>query len=571
MSAGENLVKLAKKLYKEVLAEFYFPSIPEPIIVHNGKGESIISVDKENWVLKLNVSRIPRRLIDGALPRFLKMIWRRGIAYYLVCPYDAANATKILTIAISETDEKTGVFLANLFVELVITAYLHKRYPDETIWFIEKSYESIDWKRVVKNKKVMVFTLLLEKITEQEIVPSKYKEKIDKFFVKACEKAYEALESAGFFLKEKWPEAVRNFSRALKKVLSESKKPVFSRIIIGREKVVENILYRNPYVPDIFQLMRYHGREVSSDLLELITAALEATGKDIIKATPAMKVIGIKNPSPLLKQWYRLRAKDFLKQPPKKRVSREGEAVRIPKIWQVTDPPEKLDIYLSLSSFPLLIPNLTTRKWDHYGLRSVDEKGGVPKHNILIIIDSSGSMGYFPGWRLERIDEQTKRMMKRLGMKYPPNSKFDLAVLTAYILLSYAKESKARVAVLNFSGKAIISRWGSKHEEIENTIGIYQANGTEFPCKALTRLIKEAVGKVLVFFITDSEIYNQEKTKNCLLQLLEEGHELYILHAETLYNMLAIQLEEKGARLFKIRNENDIKKLSEFLARRLLG
>jgi len=564
---GEDLIRIAWDTYNEVLAEFYYPSIPTPQIVMDAQDKNLISVDRENWVLKLNLLALPKNIPGHEVKKFLKIIWRRGVSYYLVCPYDATNAVKILTVAISETDEKVGVLLANLFIELIIMAYLYHRYHDDIIWFVNRVYGNVDWRKLLKSKTGLIYTLLLEKITEKEIVPKKLRGKVPTQMMEACDKAFKALESSGFFIREKWSIAIKDFSRSLKSVLMSKKRVRLPRIFEIKEKVLTEVFHRNPYVPEILRMLQRHSTSAPSDLVELIIAALEAVDKDLIKATPAMKVVGLRTPSELLKQWYRLRAQEYILPPPKKRSEKRGAGLRIPITWQVTDPPEKLDVLVSLSSFPILIPGATTRKWKYVGEGAdFPEKPGNEK-KILIIIDSSGSMQYFPGWRLETVDEGTKKVMKRLGMKYPPGSKFDLALLTAYIILGYALNVGSDIAVINFSGKALVKDWKSRIDEIENVLGIYQGDGTELPCKELLKFVKTVNRRLLVFLITDSEVYNQEKAQECLIELLNMGHSLYIIHIETLYNLLAISLEEKGARLFKVRHEGDLTKLSNFLAR----
>ncbi|GAH22926.1 unnamed protein product, partial [marine sediment metagenome] len=67
-----------------------------------------------------------------------------------------------------------------------------------------------------------------------------------------------------------------------------------------------------------------------------------------------------------------------------------GLAPLAPQVWRMGDPVEELDIVQSLQAFPILIPNVSTRKWLKVTSEGLEQSKALP--DMLLVIDSSGSM-----------------------------------------------------------------------------------------------------------------------------------------------------------------------------------
>jgi len=92
-----------------------------------------------------------------------------------------------------------------------------------------------------------------------------------------------------------------------------------------------------------------------------------------------------------LATWYRGLAKNLIEI----KIFEEkpgGQLPVYPEVWRIGDRIEELDIVQSLLNSPVIIPNITTRKWaNKEGPGHLVEKQ-IP--DLLIVLDSSGSMNW---------------------------------------------------------------------------------------------------------------------------------------------------------------------------------
>ena len=207
-----------------------------------------------------------------------------------------------------------------------------------------------------------------------------------------------------------------------------------------------------------------------------------------------------------LATWYRGLAKDLIEI----RIFEEKPGGQVPvniAPWRIGDPMEELDIVQTLLTSPVIIPNITTRKWCFKeGPGHLIEKQ-IP--DLLLVLDSSGSMG----WNY-----------------FAPNDKsrgpYHIALVASFAALHFAANKGAKFSVINFSNRADTCQWTADYEKAEKTLLRYQGGGTHLPIASIKKQCDNAERNALVFIITDFGIYNWKDTKKTLLELANRGHKI---------------------------------------------
>jgi hypothetical protein len=207
-----------------------------------------------------------------------------------------------------------------------------------------------------------------------------------------------------------------------------------------------------------------------------------------------------------LATWYRGLAKNLIEI----KIFEEkpgGQLPVYPEVWRIGDRIEELDIVQSLLNSPIIIPNITTRKWAYEeGPGHLVEKQ-IP--DLLIVLDSSGSMGW----------NYTSRSDRGKGP-------YHTALVAALASLHYAASKGAKFSIVNFSNRADICHWTSDYRKAENILLRYQGGGTFLPIKEIKNQCEKAERRALVFIITDFGIYNWGKAKKIMIDLAQKGHKI---------------------------------------------
>ena len=548
----ENMIELAKSLFKNVLSEFYYPSIPDPKIL-NIDEDWIIRFDESGWRVIVNVGPL-KRLDIGEFERYIKNIWRRVIAYYLVCPYDQETAIRIFTAAIVRSDEFFGRMAANLLIEFINTSYLYNLFGDEIVWFYRKTFELFGEADTLNT----LILLVLKSLVGKDFGSSKLNSR-DELNSLALE-IYKILINGGIMTRETW---ALKAGEIAKKIYDFYNKNIKSFDV---SKDINTVFQRDLSEAIFFKPIQTGGslRSVISNLEDIIDTIFSVE-RSIVKVSPAIKSLKIDvRPKDLLRYWYRARARENISLKRRKRVEKEEVLSRILDSWSITDPVEELDLYASLSIFPKPIPNLTTKKWVEHKNRIREESFEAP--NLLIIIDSSGSMRFLPGWIEANNGSGDERILKNFGIKYAIGSKFDIALVAAFSALEVAVNMGKKVAAINFSGKPIICDWTQEREKIEDCLMIFQNNGTEFPSKEVLNLVDKSDSRVSVIILTDAEIYNETEAINCMQEITKRGHLVYIFHVEREYSMLLDEAKRLGVEIVKVSKLEELpKQISEVL------
>jgi hypothetical protein len=207
-----------------------------------------------------------------------------------------------------------------------------------------------------------------------------------------------------------------------------------------------------------------------------------------------------------LATWYRGLAKNLIEI----KIFEEkpgGQLPVNPEVWRIGDRIEELDVVQTLLASPVIIPNLTTRKWSYKEGPGHLVERQIP--DLLIVLDSSGSMRWNYSSRLER-----------------GRGPYHTALIAAFAALHYAASKGAKFSVINFSNIADICQWTSNFKKAERVLLRYQGGGTVLPVKQIAQQCDKAERKSLIFIITDFGIYNWSKSKKIMIDLVQKGHKI---------------------------------------------
>ncbi|MHA1987197.1 MAG: vWA domain-containing protein, partial [Promethearchaeota archaeon] len=506
----KKITDLAKDAWALTLKEFYFPPLNEPNYVFDYTHLEGFYIDPENkWQITMNLANTPLFKEDQEYIDYFHSISLHEVSHYEIIPYDGLIHAKLLGAAMKHVNQNYAPIIVNVFADLIIDTKLYEKYPNLITWEVKSTYKHIKEKGPMSN-----FT---------------------KFLFRAYEKLWGIDISEDDSLKEMDSLTERVTKTILKDFEDES---------TWEKKVSSVARYLSPLVADTFALLGTGGIidkgnekrkgsggthiEVPKDVLEAMDNPLENKNSDKLKegnedelrqkaeefaknvpfsefGGPATQA-GILKDGSALATWYRGLAKNLIEI----KIFEEKPGGQLPvysEVWRIGDRIEDLDVVQTLLNSPVIIPNLTTRKW------AVEEGPGhlVEKHipDLLIVLDSSGSMGW----------NYTSRSVRGRGP-------YHIAVVAAFAALHHAAGKGAKFSIINFSNRADICQWTSDYKKAEKTLLRYQGGGTILPTKEIAQQCYKAERKSLVFIITDFGIYNWSKSKKIMIDLAQRGHKI---------------------------------------------
>ncbi|MEJ2278859.1 MAG: hypothetical protein P8Y70_14100, partial [Candidatus Lokiarchaeota archaeon] len=365
----EKLKDLAKKAWAKSLKEFYYPPLDEPNFVFDYTHKEGFYIDSNSrWKITMNLANTPIILEEIKIIDYYHAIAMHEISHYQVIPYDGLINAKLLRAAMKYVNQNFAPIVLNIFADLYIDTLLFKKYPELMEWELKTTLKSITQKG-----KLSEFTEFLilnyEFLWDINIIDSK---SISKLIELA--KNVSNIVKENFYDESTWEKKVTLIAYHLQELIkdtftligkfSECKKGSTKRKAPGKG---ENYL------------------EISDDILEVMNNPLENRNKDKLDrnnkdalkekaerfardvpysefGAPASQAGILLDASPLA-TWYRGKAKNLIQI----KIFEEkpgGEIPAYPEVWRIGDPIEQLDIVQSLLNSPVLIPNVTTRKWN---------------------------------------------------------------------------------------------------------------------------------------------------------------------------------------------------------------
>ncbi|MBD3187323.1 hypothetical protein GF325_10870, partial [Candidatus Bathyarchaeota archaeon] len=537
----EKLERIIVDGWLEALSDMYNPQVPDPHISFSNEYREAFYIDIEDWTVHLNMAHAPS-LEPQSLRKFSRSISHHELGHYTICPYDGVTNALMLQAAQKELKPEHAPIACNVISDLIIENDLVRRFPELTNWRFKetllKILEEMDGEGVSDTWRIVV---LADKILNGKPIPRPVSESISFEDIREDVGAIAKIVEHSLHDMNSWPKATEKIAKILKKYL-EKDFPVVEvgvhlapgsnvRIVPGEDGVQvlipEDVLEQSGDVTKISDkdngrlnekaIKKQHGGSEEFPDDELDSDEEKANRDKVLEklakesdtfsefGAPAMG-LGLVTRGQVLAAWYRYRSAGLIDveiRVPKQK----GQLPVTPVTWRVGDPLESLDLTLTLLNSPLMIPNLTTRRWDYEFDTGLVKSETYP--NFLLVVDSSGSMGWNPG-------------ASSKGGK----GAYDTALVAAFAAIHFARRKGVEIAGINFSGYFRIRTWTKDLSRIESLLLDYQGDGTVLPTGEIIRLVEKNQDPCLVFIISDAGLYNWYGAMNPLMEILDDGNHL---------------------------------------------
>jgi len=506
----EKTIELANVAWSKTLKEFYYPPLNDPNYVFDYTHLEGFYIDPEHrWQITMNLANTPILKDDQEYIDYFYIISLHEVSHYQIIPYDGLTHAKLLRAAMTHVNQNYAPIVVNIFADLIIDTKLYQKYSTLIEWEMAETYKHITSKGPISNFSKFLFRAY-EKMWNKDIISDDKLKEMDSIAERVTNIILKNFED-----ESTWEKKVSQVALSLKSLIQDT----FT--LIGTGGLIDKNKEKRKSPGGAFL-------EVPKDVLEVMDNPLENKNADKLKegneddlrqkseefakdipysefGGPARQA-GILIDGNALATWYRGLARNLIEI----KIFEEksgGQLPVYPEVWRIGDRIEELDIVQSLLNSPIIIPNITTRKWAYKeGPGHLVEKK-IP--DLLIVLDSSGSMGW----------NYTSRSTRGKGP-------YHTALVAAFASLHYAASKGAKFSIINFSNIADICQWTSDYNEAENVLLRYQGGGTFLPIKEIGNQCERAEKKALVFIITDFGIYNWSKTKKIMIELVERGHKI---------------------------------------------
>jgi len=506
----KKIIKLASIAWSKTLKEFYYPPLNEPNYIFDYTHLEGFYIDPEHrWQITMNLANTPLLKDDQEYINYFYIISLHEVSHYQVIPYDGLTHAKLLRAAMVHVNQNYAPIVVNIFADLIIDNKLYQKYSNLIEWEMAETYKHITSKGPISNFSKFLFRAY-EKMWRKDVIGDEKLKDMDSLAERVTKIILKDFED-----ETTWEKKVSQVARLLKTIIKDT----FT--LIGTGDVLDKNKEKRKSPGGAFL-------EVPKDVLEIMDNPLENKNADKLKegneddlrqkseefakdipysefGGPARQA-GILIDGSDLATWYRGLAKNLIEI----KIFEEkpgGQLPVYPEVWRIGDRIEELDIVQSLLSSPVIIPNITTRKWAYKEGPGHLVEQQIP--DLLIVLDSSGSMG----WNYTSTSNRGK-------------GPYHTALIAAFASLHYATSKGAKFSIINFSNKADVCQWTSDYKKAESVLLRYQGGGTFLPIKEIANQCDKAEKKALVFIITDFGIYNWAKAKKIMLDLAQKGHKI---------------------------------------------
>ncbi len=506
----KKTIELANIAWNKTLKEFYYPPLNNPNYVFDYTHLEGFYIDPEHkWQITMNLANTPLLKDDQEYIDYFYIISLHEVSHYQIIPYDGLTHAKLIRAAMTHVNQNYAPIVVNIFADLIIDTKLYQKYSNLIEWEMAKTYKHITSKGPISDFSKFLFRAY-EKMWKKDVVNDEKLKEMDSIAERVTKIILKNFED-----ESTWEKKVSQVARSLKTLIQDT----FT--LIGTGGAVDKNKEKRKGPGGAFI-------EVPKDILEVMDNPLENKNADKLKEgneddlrqkseefakdTPysefggPARQAGILIDGNALATWYRGVAKNLIQI----KIYEEkagGQLPVYPEIWRIGDRIEELDVVQSLLNSPVIIPNITTRKWAYNkGPGYLIEKQ-IP--DLLIVLDSSGSMG----WNYASSSARGK-------------GPYHTALVAAFASLHYAANKGAKFSIINFSNRADICPWTSDYKKAEKILLRYQGGGTFLPIIEIASQCEKAEKNALVFIITDFGIYNWSKAKKIMISLAQKGHKI---------------------------------------------
>jgi hypothetical protein len=507
-------------------------------------GEYYISIG-DTWQIHLNFGLLPTSYKD--FQEEVRVLTRHEVEHYICCPFDVLTHFRMLK-AIIETYLQhyshhlinivsLSGSLANQAADIIIDTKNFLRNKSETlkseISWIKKS-SNTSFNELPRHTKLMFLTK--EAIWKVNLELSETDDKLIREVKSLAEKFQkEGIDNKGLFI-SKTIEYTHSFFKFFEMDKQQEKQQADSSVGSGQLNGQQN---GQPQITPSKDSQTNGSQFVfqSPDKIKeaLIQFAQEAT---LDQFSQILSAAGLSSLTEKEKQkiWFEAQNTDIIpiiEQTPKG----SNDNYSYPTSWKLGDPLEEMDMMLSFSTSPVIIPGVTTKKW----VQNIVYSPGTEKKDtdLLLIIDSSGSMGSIT---------DTKTNMHQ-------------AVLAAYGIIKYFESKKNQIALIGFSDRITVNiDWTKDYDFIRGKLLLNGSGGTSFPINRIQEIIESSKNPLVTVIITDGELQNASQTINYFKDYLTNGNKLFIFLQDTKSTIEHYKtLTNYGAKVLKTLTANEMR------------
>lgn len=505
-----------------------------------------MTFDREKREIKIQIGRLST-LSPSEIETILTYLLAKNIAYRQYCPYDVKTAAEIIKQSVMPTGYPIGLIASGMLIELINDCYLLHRDPDLVI----EAYQIL--KKMLGDTSSLLVGLqyaLINHIYGQEVFKIE-----DESLRTVAEELYYIVFRRNISNPLVWPSIAREISRYLMKILEG--------VDVEKEMKELGEAFRYNIMREFMPMLSLQSSGERETMVASFRAMYGIIRGDLSASAPLILSTVSLKPKEIMRLWYRERAKELVRITIKEKIKVIRHKIEYPDTWSLGDSIEELDVYLSSNISPIMIPGYTTKKWKTG--KSAPQRIIRRTPDILLVIDSSGSMGKLHGYKEPEISREMRKIMKKLRITYVLGSKFDVALLASFGILEYALNIGCSVAAVNFSNVPIYTGFTMNRTKLEDVLMIHQNGGTYFPVKTIKKLLSGR-RDVLVIVISDAAIYNR-KTAGKFLEKVSREHTLYFFHIElpAKYGVLE-KVRSAGGYVINISDPSELPKLVLTLA-----
>lgn len=538
----------ANEVCRNIFEKEYFNSlgIPLPEIkfiqpdsANFKSGEYFIRIG-DTWQIHLNFGLLPPSILEFA--EEVKVLTRHEVEHYQTCPFDVLTHFRMLKVIVDTYNakfsghkidiNKLAPQLANQAADIVIDTHNFRRYPIETL----KS--EIEW---IKKGDAKVFNELprhakLMFLTKQALWKADLKlDENDSNLLLKIDQLAAVIDQGGITNKELYLSKTSHYTELFfelfqqdKNDIPDSEKGSISTGMLGPEIMPSkdsqqegsNFIFQSP--DKIAHAIQQFAQEAGLDEFQQI---IDMAGINGLSISDKQRI------------WFEAQNINEIELPASI-FNGSQDVYMYPEVWKIGDPIEDIDIMLTYTVSPIIIPGVTTKKWS----KNPVFKGGAQKSSpdLLLVLDSSGSMG---------------------SLKDEKSNLFN-AVKSCFAIIKYFEKNNSEVALINFSSKATINLWSKDYKNIKEGLLLEGGGNTVFPIDALEKLSRLKKSNCVIVIITDGEIQNDIQTLEILTDHLLLGNKVFMFLQDkkgTIKKFL--DLESYGALISQAFTAEDIRYL----------
>lgn len=548
---------VAEIAWSQAIRDFYHPPLPEPHIEHDTNASSFFYIDSQNWKVHLNTVGVPLHMTAEDAESYLISVCHHEVEHYLLCPYDGIMNGRMFSAAKKHVNEATAMFVCNIFSDFVVDSSLLIRFPSLTYNRINNSIHdsamrlstpSDLWILIVSCYRLLWGFPIPPRLTINE---------------RTIEVARQIIDVARKSLNDEhqWPKGCQKIAEIISKWLPEVGSELLGSSSDGAITIEQCDLDGNKRtirVPldvdaimgspieirngDIIKKCFESGESTNSEEeMEQLAIRVDKVGGDTEDLRAAILTAGIGDAgAEWIRFWYRAKAYGTIRFEVESQKMSDSIPLT-PEVWRLDDPLEELDIIQSLQAFPVLIPNLSTRKWQKYKTTGSEVSKSPP--DMLLVIDSSGSMT----WAMSS---------RAIGGEY------HTALVSAFAAMDFAFGHGCKVSAINFSDGMRSCDWSRERTQVEQILLSYQGGGTVAPVSQITANCERTESSVMILLITDAEISNWKQLENVVELLTKRGHKMFVFHIgagrSSKTSRTHMLLQKVGASVFPIKSVADL-------------